>query len=584
MNEILKKQIDLLPDEPGCYLMHNIDNEIIYIGKAKNLKKRVSQYFLRPQSGKTQAMVHHVDHFETIITKSEKEALILEMNLIQKHHPRYNIMLMDDKHYPYIALHKDIKHPYVSLTRSAKDKKCEYFGPFPNSSAAYDIIDIINFLFPIRKCNSIPKSPCIYYHLKKCLAPCINEVTKEEYEPIIDQIRNLLKGKNSEIIREIKEKINNYAKVLDFESAKKYKTILDELNHINEKQNVEFKDKINRDFFAFHTRSNYLSLALFSYREGLLLSKRTFCYEIIGEINEFVSEIIYQYYQANPMPKEVYVSNSDIKDYLSSYLSANIFSPSIGAMHDVLSTVEINAKEALDEHFLTAKLDDDLGSLLDELGQILSIKTPLYIELFDNSHLSGTNAIGAMVAFINGEPAKSLYRKFNIQGYNTKDDLESMHETLTRRYSRLKEENQKFPDLIIVDGGKTQIEVANTVLKELEIDIPVAGLIKSDKHRTDSLMDSNLNVHPIEDKKLFFLLTRMQDEVHRYAITTHIKKRNKSVFNSIFDNIKGLGEKRKEKLVKAFPSIKELKEATLEEIKQIIPEDVANELFTKLHE
>ena len=214
----------------------------------------------------------------------------------------------------------------------------------------------------------------------------------------------------------------------------------------------------------------------------------------------------------------------------------------------------------------------------------MSIKTPLYIELFDNSHLSGTNAIGAMVAFINGEPVKSLYRKFNIQGYNTKDDLESMHETLTRRYSRLKEENQKFPDLIIVDGGKTQIEVANTVLKELEIDIPVAGLVKSDKHRTDSLMDSNLNVHPIENKKLFFLLTRMQDEVHRYAITTHIKKRNKSVFNSIFDNIKGLGEKRKEKLVKAFPSIKELKEATLEEIKQIIPEDVANELFTKLHE
>lgn len=583
MNEILKKQIELLPDQPGCYLMHNKDDEIIYIGKAKNLKKRVSQYFLRPQSGKTAAMVFHVDHFEIIITKSEKEALILEMNLIQKNHPRYNIMLMDDKHYPYIAIHKNVEHPFVSLVRSTKDKKCEYYGPFPNSSAAYETIDTINTLFPLRKCSSLPKSPCLYYHMNMCLAPCINKVSKEEYSKILDQIRDLLKGKNGEILKDIKSKIQNASSKLDFESAKKYKEIYDSIMHINEKQNVEFKDKINRDFFAFHTRSNYISIALFSYREGLLLSKRTFTYEIIGEINEFVSEIIYQYYLLNPMPKEVYVSSQEIKNNLDAYFDSNIFAPSLGAMHEVLLTVELNAKEALDEHFLTAKLDDNLLELLEKLGEILNINTPTYIELFDNSHLSGTNAIGAMVAFINGQPVKSMYRKFNIQGVNKKDDLESMYETLTRRYSRLKEENQKMPDLIIVDGGKTQIEVANKVIKELEINIPIAGLVKSDKHRTEALVDSELNEHPIEDKKIFFLLTRMQDEVHRYAITTHIKKRNKSVFNSIFDDIPGLGEKRKEKLIKTFPSIVELKNATFEEIKQIIPEESALILFKKLN-
>ena len=584
MNDILKKQIELLPDQPGCYLMHNADDEIIYIGKAKNLKKRVSQYFLRVHSGKTAAMVSHVDHFETIITKSEKEALILEMNLIQKNHPRYNILLMDDKHYPYIAIHKNVENPYVSLSRNVKDKKCLYFGPYPNSSAAFEVIDLINKLFPLRKCHNVPKSPCLYYHIGQCLAPCVKPVSKEKYEEIVDNIADFLKGKNQDLVKDLKEKIRKHSENLEFERAQEYKKMLDSINHITEKQNVEFKDKINRDFFSFHTRENYIAIALFSYRQGILLSKRSFCYELIGEINEFVSEIIYQYYSINAIPNEVIVSNEEIKDNLMNYFeNANVFAPTKGKLHDVLDICEINAKEALDEHFLTAKLDDDVLNLLDKLGNILHIKTPTRIELFDNSHLQGTNAIGAMVVFINGIPYKKLYRKFNIQGVNKKDDLSSMRETLTRRYKRVKKENGEMPDLIIVDGGKGQIETALEVKKALNLPFSIAGLVKTSKHRTSALMDENFNEYYLDDeKKLFLLLTRMQDEVHRYAITTHIKKRNKSVFNSVFDDVDGIGEKRKEQLIKAFPSISELKNAKIEELEQIIPKESAKLLYEKV--
>ena len=585
MNDILKSQIELLPNKPGCYLMHDKNDVIIYIGKAKNLKNRVSQYFLRSQNGKTAAMVSHVDHFETIITKSEKEALILEMNLIQTHHPRYNIMLMDDKHYPYIAIHKEVKDPYVSLSRNIKNKKCEYFGPYPNSKAAYEIVNMINKLFPLRKCNTVPKSACLYFHMGRCLAPCINDVKKEEYQKIIDDIDTFLKGNNTKIIGSIKEKIYKASEQLDFESAQEYKKMLDYIEHISEKQIVEFKDNINRDIFAFYIREGYVSLACFIYRNGILLAKRSFCYSLIGEINEFVSSLIYQYYQVNTVPKEIIVSNKEIEETLLGSLDATVLFPTKGKLHDVISVVEINAKEALDAHFLTARLDDDKFALLEKLGKILNIKTPIRIELFDNSHLQGTNAIGAMVVFINGEPYKKMYRKFNIESINKKDDLSSMKESLTRRYSRLKNEGEQFPDLVIVDGGTTQLEVAKEVMKGLDLKIPLAGLVKSDKHRTSALMDEKFNEYNLtEDKDLFFLLTRMQDEVHRYAINTHIKKRNKNMFASVFDDIKGIGIKRKEELTKTYPSIKELKNASLEELKQLLPEESAVALYNKLKE
>lgn len=582
MNEKLLNEIRLLPTSPGCYLMHNKDGNIIYIGKAKNLKNRVSQYFTRPHTGKTAAMVSHVDHFETIITRTEKEAFILEMNLIQKHLPCYNILLKDDKHYPYIAIHK-VKDPYISIARNIKDKKCEYFGPFPESSSAYQMIDILNKFFPLRKCRNIPKSPCLYYHLGQCLAPCINQVDEEKYKDIISEISQFLRGKNEDIIQKVKGKIKHYSDNLDFENAEEYKKILDSLNHINDKQDVELINEGDIDVIGYNIREGYVSIVFLIIRKGILITKKNYIYEIIGEIEEFLTNIIYQYYKNNIEPKRIIIGNESIQETLTKVLTAKILNPAKGKLFDLIGIAHSNAKEGLDVHFMSARLDDNKLEILERLGNLLNIKTPFRIELFDNSHLQGTNAIGAMVCFINGEPTPSLYRKFNIESLNKKDDLSSMKEVLTRRYKRLKEENQKMPDLILIDGGKEQIEVANTVLKNLELNINVAGLAKSDKHRTNSLINSEGNeITLTNDKPLFFMLTRMQDEVHRFAISTHRSKRSKSMFKSVFDDVPGLGTKRIELLSKHYPSLNDLKKASLIELEQIIPKNSAIFLYNKL--
>lgn len=582
MNEKLLNEINLLPTKPGCYLMHDIDDNIIYIGKAKNLKNRVSQYFNRPHTGKTAAMVSHVDHFEIIITRTEKEAFILEMNLIQKHLPRYNILLKDDKHYPYIAIHK-VQDPYISIARNINDKKCDYFGPFPESSNAYEMINILNKFFPLRKCHHIPKSPCLYYHLGQCLAPCINEVSKEKYSNIIDSIKLFLKGNNKDIVVEVKSKIKKCSDELDFETAEEYKKILDSLNHINDRQDVELINNDDIDIFGYFIREGYVSLAILIIRKGILIAKKNYVYELIGEIDEFLTNVIYQYYQHNLIPKEIVVGNSQIKESLDSIFENKVSAPTKGKCFDLINVAQVNAKEGLDEHFMSARLEDDKLKILEELGTLLKIKTPYRIELFDNSHLQGTNAIGAMVCFINGEPNKKMYRKFNIESENKKDDLSSMKEVLTRRYSRLKEENQSFPDLILLDGGMEQIEVAKEVMSKLDLKINLAGLAKSEKHRTNSLINSDGETIDLSNNKpLFFMLTRMQDEVHRYAISTHINKRNKSMFVSIFDNIPGLGDKRIESLVKIYPTMSDLKNASLIELEQIIPKESAKTLYNKL--
>ena len=582
MNERLQNEINLLPNKPGCYLMHDIDDKIIYIGKAKNLKNRVTQYFTRPHTGKTAAMVFHVDHFEIIITNTEKEAFILEMNLIQKHLPRYNILLKDDKHYPYIAIHK-VKDPYISIARNVNDKRCEYFGPFPESTNAYEMINILNKFYPLRKCRNVPNEACLYYHMGQCLAPCINKIKKEQYDEIIENIRKFLKGDNKSLVNDVKARIKTYSDNLDYENAEEYKKILDSLNHINDKQDVELLNNDNADVFAYNIREGYLCLAILIVRKGILISKRSYVYELIGEIDDFVSDMIFQYYQYNSLPKEVVVGNSEVKELLDGAIDTNVLNPTKGKLYDLISIAQINAKEGLDEHFMSARLEDDKLEILESLGNLLKIKTPFRIELFDNSHLQGTNAIGAMVCFINGEPNKKMYRKFNIESQNKKDDLSSMREVIFRRYSRLKEEGQDYPDLILLDGGLQQINVVKEVLDKLSLKINLAGLVKSDKHRTNSLMNSNGEVINLDDNKpLFFMLTRMQDEVHRFAISSHRNQRNKSMYKSVYDGIDGLGLKRCELLNKAYPTINDLKNASIAELKQIIPAKVAIELYNKI--
>ena len=582
MKERIKSCINNLKHLPGVYLMHDKDDKIIYIGKAKDLYKRVSQYFLRPQVGKVAKMAFEAEYFETIITNNEKEALILEMNLIQTHYPKFNILLKDGSHYPYIAIRKT-GYPYLQIKRNTKDKNYDYFGPFPRSSSAYETIDLLNKIFPLRKCKNIPSTACLYYHLGQCLAPCINDISKEKEDEMREQVKSFMRGNNADVKRDITNKMMEASEKMDYETAKDYKTVLDAINHINIQQNVETNDKKDRDIFAFSTREGYLSLAVLLFRRGTLLDKKVYIVEEFDNNEEQVADLILQFYQNVPYPQEVVINNETVVDLLSDLIDPNIYSVSKGKIHDLILTAKQNANNALDEYFLSSKLDSDKLALLEELGNIINIDTPLRIELFDNSHLQGSSPVGAAVVFINGEPAKKLYRKYHIEHDEARDDLKSMEEVVYRRYKRMKDEGQALPDLILVDGGLNQIKAASTALAKADVSINLFGLVKNNKHQTAGLMDINGNVYDIENKNIFFMLTRMQDEVHRFAITFHQSLRNKNMKSSILDDIKGLGDKRKELINKAYPDIAFLKEATIEELSQLLPKEVAEALYMKLH-
>lgn len=562
--------------------MKNKDGTIIYVGKAKSLVKRVKQYFTRPQEGKVFRMVLEVTDFDTIETDSEKESLLLEINLIQKYYPKYNIMLKDGKMYPYIAL-KKIGDPYLKIARNDKDKSFSYFGPFPNSGSAYRMIDLLNKIYPLRKCKNIPNRACLYYHLGQCMGPCINDISKSDNKDMISHITKFLNGDASEVKQEITAKMRAAANDLRFEEAQEYKETLDTIEHVLSSQKIMMQDHIDRDIVGYSQRDGYISILFLLYRKGVLLGKNLFVVENFDDINSELTDYIYQFYLNHPKPKELIISENSIADILESSLGIKVIVPSRGVKKDLLFMALENAKAGLDEHFMTARLEDDNLKLLEELGNMLNISTPLDIELYDNSHLQGAEAIGAMVKFINGVKVPSMYRKYKIRQENKRDDLASMEEVLTRRLTRLKEENSKMPDLIIVDGGMTQVEIAYNVREKLNVNVNIAGLAKNDKHETDALINGNTgDFIPLNHKSpLFFMLMRMQDEVHRFAISYHRHKREKSFFETIYDDIPGIGKKRRVQLLSAYPTLDSLKSVTLEELKQIVPEESAKLILEK---
>ncbi len=576
MNEILKMKIDMLPSKPGSYQMKDKNGNIIYVGKAKSLDKRVRQYFYRPQEGKVQRMVREIEDFDIIETNSEKEALLLEINLIQKYYPKYNILLKDGKMYPYISLRRG-GDPFLKIAHNDKDKRYYYFGPFPSSHNAYTMINLLNKIFPLRKCNVIPKKPCLYYHLGQCLGPCINRIEESSYKEIVSSITKLLNGDSSSLVSSLTKKMKECSLNLDFERAKEYKDQIDSINHIISSQKIMMKDHIDRDVIGYSLREGYISVLFLLYRKGILLGKNLFVHELNSDVEDVLVDIIFQFYLNHPKPKEIVISLDSIKEVLEESLEVKVLVPSKGQKKDLLYMALENAKQGLDQHFQTARLEDDNLALLEELGKLLNIETPLDIELYDNSHLQGKDAIGALVKYINGVKVPSLYRKFNIKSENTKDDLSMMKEVLTRRLTRLKEENQKKPDLIILDGGEEQLKVAKEVVFSLGLDIALASLKKNDKHQTDTLVNGKDLSSILLDRKsnLFFLLMRMQDEVHRYAITTHKAKRSKEIYKTIYDDIKGIGKKRKEMLLSLYPTKEALSQATIEELKQIVPLEIA---------
>lgn len=569
---------------PGCYLMKNTDGKVIYVGKARKLKNRVSSYFTGAHNYKTTKLVDHIWDFDYIVTGSEKEALLLEINLIKDYTPEYNIMFMDNTYYPYIEL-TDETHPRLKIVRKTKNKKNKYFGPYPDATAARNTFKLLNKLYPLRKCNHVPDKPCLYYSLHQCLGPCINEVDKSQYDEIRKELISFIHGNTKSKIDELTEKMMTASENLQFELAKEYRDLIRSIEYVTAKQNVQFGDYKDRDILGYFIDKGYISIQLFFMREGKLLY-HDFNLEPVGEdFEEDLIRFLVTYYQNHPEPYELLIPQDVDLELLTEILSCHVLQPQRGDKKSLVEMANKNAKEALEKKFLLKEKTDEKTILpIIELGQKLGIDTPHTIELYDNSNIQGAYAVAGMVVYKDGVPSKKDYRKYKIKTVEGPDDYASMKEVIYRRYYRLLMEQKEMADLIIVDGGLGQIKVAKEVINSLNLSVHICGLSKDDKHSTAMLLDENGNQVPIDTKSpLFFLLTRMQDEVHRYAISFHRQVRSKSLFSSILDEVEGIGEARKKKLLNHFKSVKKMKEASLEELEAVIPKNTAAKLYEVLH-
>lgn len=585
MNEKIKRKLDLLPDKPGSYQMKDKNGTIIYVGKAKSLVKRVKQYFTRPQQGKVMLMVQEIDDLDWIETNSEKESLLLEINLIQKYYPKYNILLKDGRMYPYLGLKKQ-GQPILRVFYKPNVKGYEFFGPFPDGSGVRRVMEILNKAYPVTRPEFEPGKTSFYYYLAKAEDENFSGGTEEEFDSARENIKKFLNGDISDVVALYTKKMNDASEELDFERAGEYKKIIEGIRITTEDQKIMMKDKADRDVFAFSTREGYVSLLFLLYRKGVLLGKNLYVNEITEDLHDEIQTAICQFYMSHPKPKELLVADPDLASSLNDVLEIEVIVPTQGIKKDILAMALENAKTGLDSHFMTARLEDDTLALLKDLQEKLHMdRFPSEIELFDNAHTQGQDAVGGMVTFVNGKKAPELYRRFDIRQPNKADDMASMKEVIFRRCSRIVNDNLKPPDLIIVDGGITQVEAAIEAMDESGIQgVKLAGLVKNDKHETNSLMDGDTGeLIPLDKKSpLFFLLMRMQDEVHRYAITTHKHKREKSLFSTFFDDIPGIGSVKKERLLNAYPTMDSLLSASVDELSQITDKKSAKLIYEKI--
>ncbi|MGE7779588.1 excinuclease ABC subunit UvrC [Peribacillus sp. NPDC097264] len=590
MNQRIKNKLALLPDQPGCYLMKDRQGTIIYVGKAKVLKNRVRSYFTGSHDGKTFRLVNEIEDFEYIVTSSNIEALILELNLIKKHDPKYNVMLKDDKTYPFIKLTAE-KHPRLIITRKVKKDKGKYFGPYPNAFAANETKKLLDRIYPLRKCNTLPDRVCLYYHLGQCLAPCVYDVEEREYKQIVDDINRFLNGGHTEIKKELTEKMLEASEMLDFERAKEYRDKIAHIEITMEKQKMMTTDFIDRDVFGFAYDKGWMCVQVFFVRQGKLIERDVSLFPVYDEPEQELLTYLGQFYEkANHFkPKEILLPESVDAELAESLLGVKTLHPKRGAKKDMLQLANKNASIALQEKFSLIERDEERTiKAVENLGDKLGIYTPHRIEAFDNSNIQGSDPVSALVVFIDGKPEKREYRKYKIKTVKGPDDYESMREVVRRRYSRVLKDGLPLPDLIIIDGGKGHVEAVRDILEnELGLDIPLSGLIKDEKHRTSQLMIGNpLELIPLDSRSQeFYLLQRIQDEVHRFAITFHRQLRGKNAIHSLLDDIPGVGEKRRKQLFRHFGSLKKMKEASVEQIIEAgMPKNVADGIFRKLQE
>ncbi|MFG0215761.1 excinuclease ABC subunit UvrC [Brevibacillus porteri] len=588
MNSSLKDKLAVLPDKPGCYLMKNASGEIIYVGKAKVLKNRVRSYFTGSHNGKTQLLVSEIVDFEYIVVSSAMEALILECNLIKEHDPRYNVMLRDDKTYPYIKITNEAQ-PRLEITRKVLKDKAKYFGPYPNAGDASEVKKLLDRLYPLRKCRNMPKQVCLYYHLGQCLAPCVYEVSAEENQRLVDEISRFLDGGHEEMKQTLTEKMLQAAENMEFERAKEYRDQIKSIEAVMEKQKITFTDTVDRDIIGFAVEKGWMCIQVFYMRKGKMIERQTTSFPYYGsETEDFMSYVSQFYYdKQNALPKEILLPQESEPELLSEWLGIKVHAPKRGKKHELVKMASENARIALEEKFaLMSKDDARTVQAVHNLGHILGIPVPHRIEAFDNSNIQGTEPVSAMIVFTDGRPDKKEYRKFKIKTVEGPDDYGSMREVVRRRYSRLLKENQPMPDLIVIDGGKGQISAAMDVLEnELGLYIPVCGLAKDEKHRTAQLMygDPPEPVNLRRDSYEFYLLQRIQDEVHRFVITFHRQSRTKTMLSSQLDEIPGIGEKRRKLLFSHFGSLKKMREATVEDFRQLgIGDKLAKEIIGHL--
>lgn len=588
MNENIKKYIkeklSLVPELPGSYQMKNSDGIIIYVGKAKNLKRRLNSYFNRTVTGKTLLLVNDIVDFEYIVTNTELESLILEITLIKKYNPKYNILLKDDKSYPYIELTGDT-YPVIKVVRNLNRKKnrskSKFFGPYPNVTAARKTVDLINRVYPLRKCNHLGKELCLYYHIGECLGYCkMDNVDMDELNKMKAEITSFLNGNKEIIVKRLKKDMEVASENLNYEKALELKNMLDDINITLSKQRIDLNNNYNFDLFGYYNEKNYLSIQVFFIRDGILFGHHSDIINYVGEIEESLTEYIIKYYEkGNIIPKEIVIPEILDSEILSNYFNTKVFIPKKGDIKNLLNLSCSNAKMILDEKLTTLKKDDDKRlKALKDLEDVLGY--PVHrIETFDNSHLFGTFYVSGMVVFDDFLPNKNLYRKYKIST-EVKDDLAAMREVIYRRYFKVLMENLEKPDLIIVDGGETQVKVAKEIIDSLKLDINIIGLKKNDKHRTSSIIDSNLNEINIDSKSdLFLFLTRIQDEVHEYAISYHRKIKSKGMLSSVLDIVSGIGEKRKKELLKKYGSINKIKEANISDLEKIVTKQGADNLL-----
>ncbi|EGQ3066047.1 excinuclease ABC subunit UvrC [Staphylococcus pseudintermedius] len=586
----IKQKLGVLPMEPGCYLMKDRQNQVIYVGKAKKLRNRVRSYFTGAHDTKTTRLVREIVDFEYIVTSSETESLLLELNLIKKYQPRYNILLKDDKSYPFIKITKE-RHPKLIVTRTVRKGSGKYFGPYPNAYSAHETKKLLDRIYPFRKCDKMPDRLCLYYHIGQCLGPCVYPVQQEEYGRMTKEITDFLNGEDKTILKNLEEKMIKASENLEFEQAKEYRDLIQHVNNLTKKQKIMSVDQTVRDVFGYHVDKGWMCIQVFFIRQGNLIEREATMFPLQQTPEEEFYTFIGQFYQLNQhfLPKEVHIPKQLDVEMVHTVVDTNIVTPQRGQKKQLVDMANKNARISLENKFeLIARDESRTVKAIEQLADAMGIQIPICIEAFDNSNIQGVDPVSAMVSFVDGKPDKKGYRKYKIKSVEGPDDYKSMQEAVRRRYTRVLNEGLPLPDLIIVDGGKGHMSsVADVLENELGLDIPIAGLAKNDKHQTSELLyGETAQVVPLKkNSQAFYLLQRIQDEVHRFAITFHRQTRQKTGLRSILDQVEGIGPKRKTKLLRTFGSIKKMREASVESLQGAgLPKKTAEVLFKALQE